>query len=234
MSTLNNSSTQRHMTLLLAFVLSLAASRMAYASQPSTTRGFAADIGVTPESMVVAGFSLQETTIVLNRIQAAQTIREELGLLAASSDNAVLALAMLQQALAEAPGDQNFLNQIQQATEEVQAIATAITLKRTELQTLALADFPAAKIQRLTIWKNGSAHRVPASFRTALRSEDQWKSIVQALRAERRATIRDEPLDPQFIAILQPVYEDQLVIDADLAMQLHFENMKALFATYTN
>jgi len=189
----------------------------------------AAEIGITPESVVIAGCNPQQTTIILTRLAEAQALRDELHARRLMAGQLVMSLSTLAQQLANASQDQQILDQYQAANQQLQLVKSQIQQIRVTLFQTAMQGLPADTVQAIHVYRAAAVVSVPAAMRVRERTKRQWKAIAHAIRAEKRAQRLDRPLAAGPAQLLANVRQDPAVTQAQFKLDTNLANIKVIF-----
>lgn len=192
----------------------------------------AAELGITPESMVVGGFEIGAATTVLSRIEAAEAARQALVAQYQLIDAAAAQVTQLAEALFDTAADEQLLAQHEAALQQLVAAQHQFTQLRSNFFANVMDGFPPQHVQRLIVWRSGASHRVPPEFRVADRPAQQWKAIKRALRAERRAIRLGQELAQEHAQLLAEVRSDPALAEAANNLTANLDVMKALFGQF--
>lgn len=218
----------RHTLFLLVLLVAMAPVAGAHAEDETS---LAVEVGLTPHGLVVAGFSVNDAVIILYRIDTATELRQQLG----EQENAVSAVSEqvldIEAFLLQGSADEDLMTQYASLSAQLEALRSQMQGTRSALRAHALAGFPAAHVQALSVFNAGSRHRVPPALRAVPRTPEQWKSLEQALRAERRAIRRDEDLAQQHQDVLLGERSHPATVAAGTNLEMYLAGMQALFAT---
>ena len=217
------------MYYLLVGALTIAASP----ALAQTVTGVCAETGITPESVVIANLDAQSATVILGRVQSAVALRESLSSQHDAADAVAATITELSELMLN-DADEDLQQEYEAAVATLAARQQQITALREGLFDLALDGFPAPKIQRITVWRQGSPYRVQRKFRAKELEHNTWKAIERALRAERRAIRTGEDLDEEPAQLLADIRSDPAVVEAGIPLQANFEAMKLLFGQFEN
>ncbi len=165
--------------------------------------GVWAEIGITPESVVIADLDAQSVMVILGRVESAGALRESLSSQHDAADVVAATITELSELMLN-DVDEDLQQEYEAAVATLAAGQQQITALREALFDLALDGFPAPKIQRITVWRQGSPYRVQRAFRAKELERDTWKAIERALRAERRAIRLAEELDEEPLLEARP------------------------------
>lgn len=194
----------------------------------------AAEIGITPESTVIADWDTQTASLILSRIEAEVGLRQALEVAHQAVDAAASTVTELAQVLLNEPNNQQHLQQYEAAVAAQEAVGQQMVVLRDLLFDAAVQGLQQPKIDAVVIWRYGALRRVEPSFRTHQRTLEQWKAIERALRAEKRALRLGEELDEDEAQLLANVRSDPLVTQAAIQLQIDLEIMTQTFELYEN
>ena len=218
----------RFTTMLLACVMTLVG-KSVFAQ---TTTTVAVEIGLTPQSAVIANLSSTQASTALAQLQAAGELRQLLTAKHQAVDTASLAVTQLSQLLRTDSGNEELLQQYEVAKEALIAAKEQVVELQEALFDVAVAGIQADKVAMINVCNSGARYRVQSQLRAKLRTRAQWKTIDRALRAEKRAIRRGEDLDEEHANLLTQVRADQVVITAEIHLNQNLEMMKQTFAQY--
>lgn len=193
--------------------------------------GVCAEIGITPESVVIADLDAQSGTVILGRVESAVALRASLAAEHDAADAVAATITELSELMLN-DADEDAQQEYEAAVATLAAGQQQITALRTALFDLALDGFPAPKIQRITVWRQGAAYRVQRKFRAKELEHDTWKAIERALRAERRAIRLGEDVDEEPAQLLADIRSEPAVVEAGIRLDANFEAMKLLFGQF--
>ncbi|MCP3999069.1 MAG: hypothetical protein GY722_29000 [bacterium] len=209
----------------------------ASATQAQTSvLGTAAEIGITPESLVLADVE-QHAPAILASISAASN--ERLALVAAHQavDSASQNMAQVASQL-QAGSDEDGLADLIAARVAAEA---ELLQRRTELQALrdtirtaVTSGLPPAAVICINTSRQAAAYRVPTEFRVLQRTPEQWKAIERAVREEKKAMKRGVPLAQQYAGLLTAIRSDPQVAGAEQRLVLHLSAVRQIFQNYTS
>lgn len=196
-------------------------------------RGVWAEIGITPESVVIADLNAQSTMVILSRVESAVALRESLSSQHDAADAVAATITELSELMLN-DADEDLQQEYEAAVATLAAGQQQITALREALFDFALDGFPAPKIQRITVWRQGSPYRVQRKFRAKELERDTWKAIERALRAERRAIRVGEDLDEEPAQLLADIRSDPAVVEAGIRLEANLDSMKLVFQQFEN
>ena len=191
----------------------------------------AAEIGLTPESLVLAGMETSAATLLL-RVQDATTEREKLAESQSLASAAADLLAQCSMSLQANPDDATAVQQFEQAAASLQAARSDVELERQALRNAVLFDATAPEIEALEHWRSSAPFRIAAEFRVLAKDDMEWQLIEAALRAEQRALLRDEAIDPVYADALEDLRDEPAVISAAQALSESLDATEAAFTGF--
>ncbi len=215
-------------TMLLACAMTL----IGQSAIAQTTTAVAAELGITPQSTVIADLSSTQASQVLAHIQAAGELRQELAAKHLAVDAAAVIVTQLSQLLLSDSGNEELLLQYEIANEDFTAAKEQVIEIQEAIFEVAVVGIGVEKVAMISVCKDGARYRVQSPFHARLHTHAQWKAIERALRAESRAIRRGEDLVEDYANLLAEVRADQVVIEADIHLQLNLETMVQTFAQY--
>lgn len=203
----------------------------ASASTDSVLR-IAVELGIAPESVVIANVDEIAALTVLSRIEQASTLCENLmaahaAVGAAAADVTVLSILLM--------GDSENDTLVQQYAVAMQTQSAAkelVAVLRNELFVFAIDGLNEQQIDAIAIWREGSAYRVDPAFRTTQRTHELWKATEESLRAERRALRMDEELHEDYVELLMELRTEPAVIEASALLEANLEGMQQVFEQF--
>ena len=177
----------------------------------------AAEIGITPESVVLAG--LQDHTIaILSRVRDAAAAREALDSAHASAAAAAAELARLLMRVRERPTDEDLRSQCEAAAAALQQRQDELRSAKSQLLSVATDGFSERQVALIRAWPERASHRLQAPFRVLDMPAREWRGIERALRAERRAERRNQPLGEDHAELLDDLRGRSEVIAAQIRL----------------
>ena len=210
----------------LAFAL---ATLWSQAASAQSITGIAAQIGITPESVVIADLDGTSASLVLGHLEEAAALCQNLAAQHLAVDAAGVSVTALSESLLNDPGNEELIPQHQAALAALQVAKEQVVELREALFEVAVAGISPEKVAMIVVCRQGAPYRVQAGFRATQQTDNQWKAIERALRAEGRAIRRGESLDETHADLLAEVRSDQVVIEAQLHLQLNFDLMQQIF-----
>lgn len=192
----------------------------------------AAELGITPQSTVIANLSPTQASQVLAYLQGAIELRQQLIVKHQAVDAAASTVTELSQLLLTDSGNDEALEQYETAKEVLTAAREQVVEVRVALFEIAVVGIGAEKVAMINVCRSGARYRVQSPLRAKQRTVAQWKTIERALRAEKRANRRGEDLNEDYANLLAQVRADQVVIEAEIHLNQNLEMMKQTFAQY--
>lgn len=190
---------------------------------------YAVEVGITPESLVIADFTVTESTTIFGQLDAAEDEREAVDYAHAEIVSDSVTVAQLRQALAYDPENDDLLSQLEQAEADLAMSRATLDANQQDLLDVALEGMISTSIQALDTWRDGCTFRVLPEFRVADREDEKWRALEVAVRAEKRAIRRNEELDEDNATLLAEVRSDPDVQQAILRLDENLETMQAWF-----
>ncbi len=191
----------------------------------------AAEIGITPKSLVVADAEEHANT-VLTLVVSAPDLRATLDTARSELNTAAMASRMATRASAEHPGDSDLAAAYQTARAVLETKRSAYTTARNGLFAHVTAGLSDAQRTYLVRWQSSARFRVPDSFRVLQRTDEHWKAIGRALRAERRAAKRGDQLDPAMASLLANIRAEFDVIAAQNRLLAYLPQVETVFESF--
>lgn len=222
----------RHANFVFALFAALAAAANASPLFPDASK-LAAAVGLTPESLVVADVTPVQASAMMTDLVTFGDLQAELEGAMQDLVDAKIVLAQAEAALRLDPSDEARQLQVQQSRQNLANSELLLNEKQSDVFTEAVAGLPPQKAGSLQLWISAAGADVPAEFRVLQRSEDDWKAVEKALRAERRALRRGEALEPAMEQLLTALRTEPAVVAAKQRLDSHLPAMKALFDQYT-
>ncbi len=174
----------------------------------------AAQFGVTPESLVVAGFTAVESSAIVEELGTNGDYAAMLTSAQSLCDAKAAALTSAEAALGNSPGNQTLVAARNTARAELASAQAALKAVPGSARTALLAEADPGKRALLETFIAGAAHSVPPEFKAILRSESEWIELAGALRAEQRAARRGEELAEAKATLLSEARSNQTVAAA--------------------
>jgi len=205
--------------------------RHVFADPPPTavsTLTAASEIGITPESLVVADLQAHASSIV-SGIDAQLVRRTELLLLHQSMDQATQAISSTTAEIQSTGANIELQTQLSSAQASLASIQAQLVTKRSELLAVVTEGLSGNSLILLGNWRTAATFNVDPQYRVAERSAEQWKSIEGALRAEKRAIRRGTELDPIQATLLTALRQESEVSAAAARLSAHLATTQAVF-----
>jgi len=222
----------RFSLLTIAFVVLSCSPRVATVhADPPTELGVlasAAELGITAESLVVAGLHGHAES-VMNAIDAQPQRRTELLLLHQSMDQATQAITSITAEIQSTGANIELQAQLSSAQASLASLQTQVDTKRSELLEIVTEGLPGNSLILLANWRTAATFNVDPQYRVAERSAEQWKSIEGALRAEKRAIRRGTELDPTQATLLTDLRQESEVGAAAARLSAQLATTQAVF-----
>ncbi len=194
--------------------------------------GIAVELGIAPESVVIANVNEITALTVLSRIEQASTLCENLMAAHQAVGTAAADVTALSILLTGDSENDTLVQQYELAMQTQSAAQEQVAALRSELFVLATDGLNEQQIDAITIWRDGSAYRVNSAFRTTQRTHELWKAIEESLRAERRALRMDEELHEEYLELLMELRTEPAVIAASALLEANLEGMQQAFEQF--
>jgi len=194
----------------------------------SQFRQAAAEVGISPESLIVSGAhalaqaTLSELESAGDEYTAIAQVRQQISTASATHED-------LRRRLSLDPENQELLAQFNASTTQLAQLQQQLSDAQSDLAEVVLQGWTTPQRQNLEVWKSSFGRRVPAEFRVANRTEAQWHAIELAFIAEQRATQLGRELNPEQQQLLDSVRAEVEVITAQQALQLHLATLELAF-----
>lgn len=221
----------RRFLIIAAAVCGLAGGTATAARAQSAT-AIAPELGLTPESLVMAGFQPADASLMLQRIDAAATQRQSLATAHAGLDAAIHNLGEALRMLGENPTDPELLQQASAARQAVVSARGALAQAQAALAELVLDGFAAPLVEELEDYRSGEPYRVPPAFRADPRNASEWRLIEAALRMETRCDRTGEELPQEYTQVLTTVRLDPDVVLAQARLDTGLAAMRQVFESH--
>ncbi len=193
------------------------------------TELLAARIGLTPEALVVAGFSSNEAKAIVDELGTNGDHASTLASAQSLVDTKAAALTVAHAALQGSPGSSELIAGRNVARSELSAAQVALQAAPATVRTaLVLAADPGKKAL-LETYVAGSGHATPPEFKAVSRTDAEWTALEGALRAEARATRRGETLAEGHASLLSTARANEAVSAAKTRLDNNLASVKAVF-----
>lgn len=186
----------------------------------------AAEIGLTPEGIVVSGLS-GSVSAIAQRLASAQNVCAQILDRRQALSVAQASVAALEAAIRNDPTNQSLRGQYDQANNQVQSTQASLTSARTQLFTTVLGDAAPQSLAMLQTFQQSAGRVAPPAFRIRPRTDTQWHAIEVAIVAERRAQRRGTALGEEHAALLTAVRAEPEVLAAQNALDQHLVSVRA-------
>jgi len=173
-----------------------------------------AEIGFSPEAMLVAGFSPEETESIVDNLCANTEARASLAALHATATQAGAALEAAELALNGAPSSPQLREARDQARKASAIAHKALAEARVAVRLASVAPAGQAKADALALYLASANRQVSPEFKAISRSDADWAALEHALRAEARALWNGEEVPQQASAVLSAARSNESVIAA--------------------
>lgn len=191
----------------------------------------ARDIGITPESLAVAGLEPADAEAILGRIVDATTIRQSIVAAVAAVDALVHEVGSLRTAVQL---DDDLLAQLVTAEEAMDAALVSLQSERELLLAAALDGVATPAATLLAIWRSCPSRVADFAFRAVSRTVEEWMAIEFALRVERRAARLGDAVPTEHGELLAAVRGEAQVIEAQYRITMNLHDIKDVFAGFAS
>lgn len=185
----------------------------------------AADLGVVPEALVIAGItSANEINAIFQSLDEATELRQAYIDARLAIDEAAETMSALSAFLRMNPQDSELIAQYESAAAAKLNAEQSFASTREALESAAFDGFSGQAITAIQTWRASAHRRVPPEFRVLQRTDEQWKAIEAAVRAQQRSAQFGTSLHPDHADLLVDIAAETAVIDAanNLATYLSF------------
>lgn len=201
--------------------------------EPASVRNVAAELGLSAESLAVAGVTEPATVLqILSTLSDAADLRQSLVIAHAAADDAAQAVTLATRSVLTASQDSGAQMALLNAQSSLEAARTQVATIRQELREDALDGLPAGCVEALAVWRDSSAHEVPPEFCVRLRTKAEWQAIEAALRMEARAQRLGQAVPTQHAQVLGLVRGDSEVMAAAGRLATHRDLIANLIAGF--
>jgi len=197
-------------------VLTLVAIPVTRASEVITSveaAGVLAEIGITTESIAIAGLSASDAETLIGRVQAAESLLFQLRSTGAAVAADGLALTDVRSKRFHAVEGVTTGNVATASSNADESTANRIAAANSLFSTVT-AGFPQGAVMLLSACRSGPTSGLPPEFWSIECDAEQATALREALVAERRATRRGEQLPVEIAGLLDQYRSDERVIDA--------------------
>lgn len=204
----------------------------ATSASTNTVLGIAVELGIVPESVVIANVNEMAALMVLSRIDQATTLCENLMAAHEAVGTAAANVTALSILLMGDSENDTLVQQYEVAIQTQAAAQEQVAALRDELFAFAAEGLNEQQIDAIAIWRDGSAYRVDPAFRTTQRTHEDWKVVEEALRAERRALRMGEELHEEYAELLMELRAEPAVPEASALLEANLEGMQQVFEQF--
>ncbi len=199
----------------------------------------AADVGITPESIVVADLQADAGTI-LGRFESNRDLISAIDTLEGHCQLGIANVNNRLEVCRANPGVGQAFQDYRTAVQSLRTFHSQLDNAKAELLERVTDGLNAQKIAALAIWKNAAGHDMPASFCAQDRSDDEWKAVKEALRSEQRiARVGTGDLDEEEEideynaeqVLLSEIRSDLNVTAAQVRLTAHLDLVESQFET---
>lgn len=202
------------------------------ASAQSAAVAVAAEIGITPQVVVIANLNVASATTVLSNLAGATTLRQQLNAKHQEVDAASATVTEFAELLLNDPANEATQQQCEAAIAVLTTSKVQVMELRETLFEVAVASLPQETVAMIVGCSAAAPYRIQAEFRATQRTHDEWKFVERALRSERQALRDESDLDETYAAILSNLRSDVKVVEAAIHLQMNLEAMEQSFAQY--
>jgi hypothetical protein len=192
----------------------------------------ASELGITPETAVLAGLTATDATTFLTRIDAATSLRRDLATAREEASQHCAIITECQEHLFLDPGDDAMLAKYEAAQRGLARAEDTIASLRTSLLETALDGYATSTSDTLARFACQQQYKTPEEFAALEYSDDQMTAVEAAVAAERRALRLGfaVPLDAQ--ALLAQAWSDSKVLTASGRLSSSLDSMRLVFESY--
>lgn len=195
----------------------------------------AAEIGLTPHSLVVAGMSASNDAVaVLERLALAEQERDAFSAARSTVDATGAEVAEFSAAILLDPDDLDLQADHANAVALHDQALASLSTARDALLDAALDGVASQVVQNLQIWRATVGFAVDPEFRSVARPDEQWRLLAAALRAEQRAQRTGESLATEHAQLLSETRSELAVIEAQNALATYLSAIAQAFDNYAN
>lgn len=187
-------------------------------------------VGLTPESLAVAGASRQESAAALAGLAAAHEAREALRESRELHGAAAASLAELDLALSRKPDDAALRSARAQAAAAVEAQRARGAEAARALRAIATDCLSPETAMRLDAWRRAAAFDVPEEFRALDLPEPEWRAVQELVGAERAALRAGAQPSPTATAALAALRDSAQVESARLRLVERLPELRQVFS----
>lgn len=213
--------------LLISALLALASH--SDAPSPQTVQ-LAARIGVTAESLVVAGFSANEAQSIVDELGTNGDYASALAAARSLVDTKAAALAAAEASLQGSPENSELIAARNTARTELLAAQAAFRAAPAAARAALVASADSGKKAILETYAAGAGRSAPPEFKAISRTNEEWTALESALRAEARAARRGEELASEKASLLSSARSNEDVAAAKTRLDNTLAAVKAAMA----
>lgn len=201
-----------------------------HAIDSSTTR-LAAQIGISPESLTLAGLSGADASVILAQLETASTLQSLLETARSDASRAADAAGDALDTLRSDPANALVRTQYDEAVAAFEAADARVQSLKTDLYDAAMDGCSSQAIGDVAHCALQLGRRMPPEFAVIDDTRQDWRALERASIAERRAARRtDEDLDAVHAAVLSNARARTDVAAAEQRLLLNLGAVQAAFA----
>ncbi len=203
----------------------------ASAQAESDVIAVAIEIGLTPESIVLAQLD-EELPGLLLALESVPEMRQALDQAHESADVAAALLTELSKEMLSEAADPYLVAEYQSAMTELNDSRAQVETFREVVFQHVTNPISQDQLDALALWRDASIYRVPAAFMVLDRTPEEWKIVEKAMRAEKRAMRRGETLNAAYAQLLGDIRSDIDVVEALQRIEANLATIDQVFKTY--
>lgn len=215
----------------------LVSAMLVYASplDPPTVATVAcmAEIGLTPESALVAGFTGSEFAAMVDNMGTNSESLAALATAHATIEARAAAVGSAEAAATASPSSTELRAAVSAARAQLSSAQAALVELRTSLRASVLSSASEAQRTAVATYLASAGRSAPPEFKAVSRSEAQWRALEAALRAEARAARRNVQLDAEQASLLSAARSDAAVQAAKSRLDAGLAGAKQAFTPST-
>ena len=219
------------MKKLIAIVMLCAAAQSVSAQVGSDVIATAVELGITPESLVLAELD-PHADAILARIDLATDERAMLHQIKLSAVGLADQVTHLKQIVMASEYDPELMQSLVDAQASLDATMASIRSAREAIFESVMEGFEQEQVDRVLVWQSAGARSVPHELRSVAREDEEWDRIEVALKAEARANRRGEIVSPSHAAVLAQAWADPTVVQGRARLMLNLSQAQLVFAQW--
>lgn len=189
----------------------------------------AAQIGVTPEALVIADVSTQEAEVILTHLASATDELTALAAADATLTQRTNDVSVLRASVQANPGDSELEQQLASALQLLATAREAMEDAQADLALIAFEGLGGMDVQRIVAFADSTGCRVPPWFRVDERTDVQWRQIERALLAEARSERLGTEMPSAYASLLADIRSDPDVAAAKVRYEMYLTSMQQVF-----